>query len=197
MRLVNGQTINLALRQHVQRIGPQQRLRRHVQQLDRAGAHALNGVGIGVRIQRTVQIDRWNIQIGQRGHLILHERNQRRYDYRQPVKEQRRQLKTEALAAARGHDHQRVALGHYILDDLLLMGAEFIIAKNRFEQLLGRGAGIAGRFGKSSARLRCQAGHVGHKMVVIPVGCGRRFGKVRIIKSGRRFIVKRRLGVGW
>ena len=40
--------------------------------------------------------------------LVLHQRDQRRDDERQPVQRQRRQLVAEALAAAGGHDAQAI-----------------------------------------------------------------------------------------
>ena len=75
-------------------------------------------------------------------HLVLHQRDQRRDDHRQPVEQQRRDLVAQRLAAAGGHDRQRIAPGQHVLDHLALERAEGVVAEGVFED--GGGCGHNG-----------------------------------------------------
>ena len=63
-------------------------------------------------------------ELAQRRHLVVHQRDQRRHDHRGAGAAQRRHLVADALAAAGGHQHQRVAAGHHVVDHLLLLAAK-------------------------------------------------------------------------
>ena len=52
--------------------------------------------------------------------------------------QQGRQLVAERLAAAGGHQHQRVAAGHDLLDDLRLLAAEAVVTEDVLELFEGR-----------------------------------------------------------
>jgi hypothetical protein len=63
-------------------------------------------------------------KLAQRGHLVVHQRDQRRNDHRGARPAQRGNLKADALAAAGRHQHQRVATGDYVVYHLLLVAPE-------------------------------------------------------------------------
>ena len=69
-------------------------------------------------------------QLAQRVDLVLHQRDQRRDDDADAIAQQRRNLVAQRLAAAGGHQHQRVAAAHHVLDHLGLMPAKRGIAEN-------------------------------------------------------------------
>ena len=81
------------------------------------------------RRERRIDIGRWNARLNERRHLILHQRNQRRHDDRQPRRHQRRNLIADRLARARGHHAQRVPPADERGDQLLLTGAERIVSE--------------------------------------------------------------------
>ena len=62
--------------------------------------------------------------------LILHQRDQRRDDEADAVAHERRDLIAQRLAAARRHQHERVAPGQRRRDDGLLLAAEARVAEH-------------------------------------------------------------------
>jgi len=81
-------------------------------------------------------------ELGQGRDLILHQRNQRRDDHADAVAQQRRNLERERLAAAGGHQYQRIAAGHNVLDRFALQVAELVVA----EDVLQYGGRVPRRF---------------------------------------------------
>jgi hypothetical protein len=63
---------------------------------------------------------RRDLALLQAGHLILHERDERRNDQGQPGQEGRRQLIAERLALPGRHDRHRIAPSQHGANDLLL-----------------------------------------------------------------------------
>ena len=63
---------------------------------------------------------RRDLSLFQAGHLILHERDERRNDQGQPGQEGRGQLITERLALPGRHDRHRIAPSQHGANDLLL-----------------------------------------------------------------------------
>jgi len=103
--------------------------------LDRAG---LVGAEAGI------EVGRLHAGLDQGADLVLHQRDQRRHHDRRALAQQRGDLVAQRLAAAGGHQHQRVAAGRDLLDDGLLLAAEGGIAEDVFEDVqraagLGRG----------------------------------------------------------
>jgi hypothetical protein len=78
----------------------------------------------------------------QRRHLVLHQGDQRRDDDGGARPQQGRDLVAQRLAAARGHQHQGVAAGRDVLDDLRLPAAEGGIAEGVVEDGEGGHEGI-------------------------------------------------------
>ena len=84
-------------------------LGRHVEQLDLARHAALNALALLGQAQAAVDEVGRRAQPLQFVHLVLHQRDERRDDQRQPVGQQRGKLEDERFAAAGGHDDERVA----------------------------------------------------------------------------------------
>ena len=70
------------------------------------------------------------------GHLVVHERDQRRDDQGEARLHHRRQLVAEALAAAGGHHGQEVLAGEQGVDDLALPGAKALEAEHPLERFV-------------------------------------------------------------
>ena len=64
--------------------------------------------GGGAEVERRVEHGGPHAELGQRRDLVLHQRDQRRDDDREPVQAQGRHLVAQRLAAAGRHQHQRV-----------------------------------------------------------------------------------------
>lgn len=74
-----------------------------------------------------VQISyRLDVELAQRGDLVVHQRDERRDDERDALADEARQLVQEGLAASGGHDDEAVAAGERGVDDLALQGAELV-----------------------------------------------------------------------
>ena len=85
--------------------------------------------------QRRVEERRAHAELGERRDLVLHQRDQRRDHDADAVAQQRGNLVAQRLAAAGGHQHQRVAAAGDVLDDLGLLPAKGRIAEDFFENL--------------------------------------------------------------
>ena len=87
--------------------------------------------------------------------LVVHQGDQRAHDHGHAlvglVADDRRDLVAQALAAAGGHEHQRIAAGDRVLDDRLLQAAERVVAEDLGENAAGAvdrgGRREEGRFG--------------------------------------------------
>ena len=80
------------------------------------------------------------------GHLVLHQRDQGRYHHGEAFTQQRGQLITQRLAAARGHQHQRITPVGHMLDDLCLMAAKRRVAEGLTQALESACDGIRKRW---------------------------------------------------
>ncbi len=93
--------------------------------MDRASA------GIDFGVQRAgVDAD-----LTQGGHLVVHQRDQRRDDNRGAGPYQGRHLVADAFAAARGHQHQGIAPCHDMVDRGVLLTAKAGKAENLAQHL--------------------------------------------------------------
>ena len=156
VRLVNGQALDAALVQHHERFRSQQRLGRGVEQLDLSLPDALHGLHVAAIVQTAVKKRRRHAQLAQLVHLVLHQRDQRRDDQGQAVEDQRRQLITQRLTAAGGHDGQRVPPLQHVVDDLGLQRPEGVVAENGLEE--GGGGGWSAEWGVGSGEQERGAG---------------------------------------
>ncbi len=66
-------------------------------------------------------------------HLVFHQADQRRYHKGDARQQQGRHLVTDGLARARGHHGQHILPAQQPLHDLLLAGAETVVAENFFK----------------------------------------------------------------
>ena len=130
VRLVDGEQRDLAaVQQPHRRLGPQP-LRRQVEQVELAGQERRLDPPPLVRVLGRVEEPGPHPQRGQRVDLVLHQRDQRRDDHAGAVPHQRGDLVAQRLAAAGRHQHERVAAGDDVVDDLLLLAAERVVAEH-------------------------------------------------------------------
>ena len=115
----------------------QQTLGRDVHQIEFAGAHPALDCGCFGAAQRAVEEGGAHAQLAERSHLVLHQRDQRRDHHAHAGEQQRRDLVSQRLAAAGGHQHQRIAAADHVLDHLALEAAEAGIAEHLVEQGIG------------------------------------------------------------
>ena len=127
VRLVDGveRYLDFAQKRDVVLLG--KRLGGEIEQLgaplQHVGAHLRHGGLVERRIEEMGDA-RLRRESAHGVHLILHQGDQRRNDDRHAVHQQRRQLVTERLAAARGHQHERVFSSKHIADYSLLIAFE-------------------------------------------------------------------------
>ena len=134
MRLVDGEQGDLRGLEQVQAALRHQALGRHVDEVDLARAHqALDAARFFVGL-RGIEEGGAHAHFGQRIDLVLHQRDQRRDDDADAIAQQRRDLVAQRLAAAGGHQHQRVAAMADVVDDVGLLAAEGRIAENGLQQ---------------------------------------------------------------
>ena len=133
MRFVDGEQADVQLRYELLETRRQQALRRHVQEVQRAGARLARDVARFVQRGGGIEAGRGHALFHQSGHLVLHQRDQRRHHDGDAWTHQRGDLETEAFAAAGGHQHQRVAALGNMIDNLPLLSAEFGIAEDIIE----------------------------------------------------------------
>ena len=128
MRFVDGEQADARALQQFLETGRHQALRRDVEQVDLTVAQrALGRHRLGAR-QRRIQIRGAHAHFGERGHLILHQRDQRRHDDARAetafAAHQRRNLIAQRLAAARRHQHEAIAAAGDVLDNFALLSSE-------------------------------------------------------------------------
>ena len=127
VRLVDGVERNpyLAQERHVVLLG--ERFGSEVEQLGLARQHVRAYLRDSRLVERRIE-EMGDARLGREGahgiHLVLHQGDQRRDDDGHPVHEQRRELVTQRLAPARGHEHERILPLQYIADDRLLIPLE-------------------------------------------------------------------------
>ena len=119
-----------------------QPLGRDVQEIELARAQrALHVRSASLRVERRVEEGRAHAELLQRGHLVLHERDERRDHQRRALAQEGGHLVAERLAAAGGHQHQRVAAARHVLDDRLLRAAKLRMSENARQHVKRRGGG--------------------------------------------------------
>ena len=109
-----------------------QPLRGHIDDLIPALPRTAEHQGLLVIGQAVVQERRRHAGLYQRPHLIFHQADQRRHHDGDARQQQRRHLIADGLARTGGHHGQNVLPGQQPGDDLLLSGAEAVIAEYFF-----------------------------------------------------------------
>ncbi len=90
-----------------------------------------------MHIEAGVQVGGAHPVLDQRGHLVLHQRDERRDHDGGAGAQQGRDLIAQRFAAAGGHQHQRVSAARHVLDDGLLGATKALKAKDFLQYLEG------------------------------------------------------------
>ena len=155
MRLVHRDEADIRPPQHPLGAARGEPLRREVEELQRPRLHRRpHRVGLLGRVARG-QGARLDAGRPERAHLVAHERDQRGDDDRDARAQQRGELVAERLAAAGGHDGEGVLAHGHSAHDLLLPGAEVVVA----EDLAQHRARVGGGGRERVERWRSGVGH--------------------------------------
>ena len=112
-----------------------------IQQVQLAGHQGIFGGPGLLEIHGGVQERRFNAQLFQGGHLVLHQGDQRRDDHRRTRSNQGRHLITQGLTAAGGHQYQGITTAHHFLHDIALQRPETFVTEYLVQNLLRASAG--------------------------------------------------------
>ncbi|MNR24015.1 hypothetical protein D3C85_1410690 [compost metagenome] len=137
MRLVDREQPDAGAFEQVEEARRHQPFGRHIEDFQPPREQiALHGGGLAAG-QCGVEHRCAHTGLGQRSHLVLHQRDQRRDDDTDTLPrllaQQRRNLVAERLPAARGHEHQAIAALGHMVDDLCLPAAKGVVAEDFFE----------------------------------------------------------------
>jgi hypothetical protein len=141
VRLVDGEqgqpaAIAQAIQQ-VQEPGRGHALGRRVEQGDLAARQPPLDVLRLLEGERRIEERCLDAGLVQRAHLVVHQRDERRHHHADALPgalaRDGRHLVAQRLAAAGGHEHERVAAGDDVLDDLGLRAAEVLVAEHFVE----------------------------------------------------------------
>jgi len=152
VRLVDREQRDLRTFEQREEAFGEQPFRRDIQQVEFARFERLLHLARRARIQRRVEEGRVDAGQLQRIDLVLHQRDQRRHHHAGTGAHDRRDLVAQRLAAAGGHQHQRVATVDQVADDLLLVAAEFPIAEHPAQDFPGAGDAAVGHPGCRGSR---------------------------------------------
>ena len=134
--LVDGEQRDVQLAQEIEHARLHQALGRQVQHLQLTAAHAPGQLTLLLGVQGGVQRGRSHPKLIERGDLVVHQRDQRRNHHREAGAQQPRHLKTQRLAAAGGHQYQRIAAVGHAFDDCCLAPTETVVADDILENAL-------------------------------------------------------------
>ncbi len=138
MRLVDREQGETRAVEELEEAGRHQPLRRDVEQIELAGPEGTldaRRFAPGGRFECSAAAR--DAELGERRHLVVHQRDERRDDDAGPLAQQRRELVADRLAAAGRHQHQGVLAALERRDDLALPAAEGSVAEDTQQQLLG------------------------------------------------------------
>ncbi len=137
MRLVDCEQAERRLRQQVAEALARGTFGRDVEQVELAGAEALDR--LGAIVVDAGQRCRANAHRLGGAQLVVHQRDQRADDDAGPLQHHRGQLVGERLARAGGHHRQRALPRHHAVDHRGLHAAKGVIAENPAEMFNGIG----------------------------------------------------------
>ena len=143
MRLVDGEQAQPAALvqrvEHGQEARVQHTLGRGVQHHQAAGEQFALDAPRFVTVERAVEEGGVDAGLFQRAHLVVHQRDQGAdhdgHAVAAAVAHDGRHLVAQALAPARGHEHQRIAAGAHVLDDFVLPAPKGAVAKHVAQHL--------------------------------------------------------------
>ena len=124
VRLVDHEQADRMRRQRSDEVGIGESLRRREDDPRAAFGDRQLGRGDLGGAQCAVQLDRRNAELVELVALVLHQRDQRRDDHRDPGQQGRRQLVAQRLACAGRHRRERRPAGQHVGDDRFLAFAQ-------------------------------------------------------------------------
>ena len=145
VRFVDGEQRDAAAFQQLQTAVGQEAFRRHVQQVQLARQEGPLHVAGDLPFLGRVQERGAHAEFGQRVDLVLHQRDQWRHDDAGAFAHQRGDLIAQRLAAAGGHEHERVAAADHLVDDGLLVAAEGFVTEDALQDFKGARVRHGGR----------------------------------------------------
>ena len=134
MRLVNGEEVDVPFLQIFEKAGQHQPLRRDVEQPEFAVVQSAQARTRFAGGERRIQKGRRHARRLQRVHLVLHQRDERRDDHREPGPHERGELEAERFAAAGRQHGENVPARQRVADDFLLQRAKGTEAEELFQQ---------------------------------------------------------------
>ena len=137
MRLINGKQADGLLVEKTQKAVGNQAFRRDIKQFQTALGKFVGNLARLICRRAAVDCRRFNPGHMQAGHLVVHQRNQRRYDNRHAFAHQRRNLVTQRLAPTRRHQHHQTLAAGQSIDDSLLLATKFGITEYFVQNLFG------------------------------------------------------------
>ena len=124
MRFIDGKQRQPQSRQPFQHAVRQQPFRRDVEQIELLLDQITHHTARFCEVEIGMQCAGRYAELAQRCHLVVHKRDQRRDHHCGARPTQRGDLEADALAPARGREHQRVAAGHHMTNYLFLLAAK-------------------------------------------------------------------------
>lgn len=163
MRLVNGKQTDGLLVEKTQKAVGNQAFRCDIKQFQTALGKLVGNLARLICRCAAVDCRCFNPGHMQAGHLVVHQRNQRRYDNRHAFAHQRGNLVTQRLAPARRHQHHQTPAACQSIDDSLLPAAKFGITEYFVQNLFGGrsvhdGSVLGKGVGRSAAICRLKSG---------------------------------------
>lgn len=137
MRFVYRQAIDAHAFKERLRSSQEQCFGRKIEHLHFTRAYCRNIFFVLHEIERTVEADGADTELCELRDLVLHERNQRRYDNSQTFEEQRGYLVTEGFTTACRHDDECVLFCQNAIDDTFLVEAKLLITEDCLQDIPG------------------------------------------------------------
>ena len=138
VRLVDGEEGDAGAVEEGEGALAHQALRGDVEQVERSRAGVCLDRADFVEGEGRVEVRGSHSRLQKRIHLILHQRDQRGHDHRDPVAKQSGDLVAERLAAARGHHHQAVTAPRDVPDDRFLLASKRAVSEHAIEHFVRR-----------------------------------------------------------
>ena len=113
---------------------------RNIKKVDVACGGIAHNLELFVRGDGRVDAGRGDASFRQRGHLVFHERDERRDHDRKRMAHQGRKLVAQTFPGSRGHDDAEVVPGKDVIDDAFLVVQKCVIAEKMLEGFPGIGA---------------------------------------------------------
>ena len=136
MRFVDGEQRDARAFEQIEQARREQAFGRDVEQVELAGHELAFDAQRGLGIERGIEAGRAHAGLCEGVDLVLHQRDQRRDHDAGAFAQQGRQLVAQRLAAAGGHQHQRVAAAGHVCHDGFLRAAEAVEAENPLQQFV-------------------------------------------------------------